>query len=283
VLPVFNGGRELGLAVESILAQSFVDWELLVIDDGSVDGAAARLDAIGDPRIRVFRDSRNLGLAARLNQGVSIARGRYIARMDHDDVAHQDRLAHQVAFLEREPGVDLCGACCVAMDEREQVIGALPAALTHEQICARPWRGFHLAHPTWLGRTDWFRRNPYRDPGPFRCEDQELLLRTYTTSRFAAVPEALLSYRVRGGPKFSTLVRTRASLAREQWTHFSQHRAPGTAALSLLVAAARITMDAARSLTGGRAPVRRKISPDEEREWEAIIKNLHDRVEQRNA
>ena len=274
ILPVFNGGDELRLAVASIHAQSFADWELILLDDGSKDGGVERLGVSADPRLRIVRDGQNRGLSARLNQGVALARGRYIARMDHDDIAHPDRLSRQVEFLDGAPDVDLCGTRCVAMDEGGAIIGALPVALTHEQICARPWRSFHLAHPTWMGRAGWFRDHPYTDPGPYRCEDQDLLLRTYLSSRFAALPEALLAYRVRANPRLSVLAKTRVALAREQVRHFWAAGSRSWAALSVLSAALRIGLDTVRAVTGGRAPVRREAEAEEIAEWTAIVEGL---------
>lgn len=274
ILPVFNGGEELRLAVASIHAQSFADWELILLDDGSKDGALERLGVSADPRLRIVRDGQNRGLSARLNQGVALARGRYIARMDHDDIAHPDRLSRQVEFLDGAPDVDLCGTRCVAMDEDGAIIGALPVALTHEQICARPWRGFHLAHPTWMGRAGWFRDHPYTDPGPYRCEDQDLLLRTYLSSRFAALPEALLAYRVRANPRLSVLAKTRVALAREQWAHFLSQGAVAKGILSLALAAVRIGSDTIRNATGSRAPVRADTSLAERQEWSRIVDRL---------
>ena len=74
------------------------------------------------------------------------------------------------------------------------VLGTHANPSSHEDICRRPWKGFYLAHPTWMGRSEWFREHPYR-PGAVRCEDQDLLLRTYEKSRFAAVPKIVLGYR----------------------------------------------------------------------------------------
>ena len=275
ILPVHNGGLQLAVAVHSIVAQTLRDWELIVIDDGSSDGAIEDLRRdLGDSRLVISGDSRNVGLSARLNEGVSMARGRYIARMDHDDIAHPDRLRLQVDLMTRQTDVDLCGARCVAMDEVGSIIGALPQALTHEEICAQPWMGLHLAHPTWLGKAEWFRKNRYREPGPFRCEDQELLLRSYANSRFAAVSKSLLSYRVRKRQHFSTIFKTRRALAEAQVQRFWRHGPRNWAALSILVAASRIAADGMRVLTGGLAPVKVGAEPGEIAEWSTIIADL---------
>ena len=110
VLPVRNGAGDLPKAIETILTQTFTDFELIVINDGSTDGTAAVLDAIRDPRLHVVHQE-NAGLSWALNRGISLARGRYIARQDHDDWARPTRLEKQVAFMEANPDFALLGTC----------------------------------------------------------------------------------------------------------------------------------------------------------------------------
>lgn len=253
-MPVFNGGRDLRLAVQSIVDQTFENWELLIIDDGSSDNAVATLPHRTDPRVRVIADGTNLGLAARLNEAVRLARGEFVARMDHDDVAHPDRLARQVAFLQDNPKVDLLASRCLTMSDQEMVIGELPSATSHAEICRRPWRGFYLPHPSWMGRIDWLRAHPYAVPAAFRCEDQELLLNAYASSTFHSLPEPLLAYRVRGNPTRSVLLRTRLALLAVQLRYFGGNWRAASAALSLLMFAGRVASDAllpAHRLLGG--------------------------------
>jgi GT2 family glycosyltransferase len=108
VLPVYNGETFLAEAIGSILGQSFRDFELIAIDDGSTDGSAGILDAVRDPRVRVIHQA-NVGLAASLNWGIALARGEYIARHDHDDLSLPTRFARQVQFLEHNPDCALVG------------------------------------------------------------------------------------------------------------------------------------------------------------------------------
>src|SRR5690606_319822 len=111
-MPVFNGGPLLRVALASIVAQTFEDWELMLIDDGSTDGAVAALPQPLDARIRVLSDGTNQGLAARLNQAIAMARGPYFARMDQDDVAHPERLERQLRYMQDNPATDLLGTKC---------------------------------------------------------------------------------------------------------------------------------------------------------------------------
>lgn len=271
-LPVYNGGADLRLAVTSVLRQSFVDWELLLIDDGSSDGA---VDALGldDPRVRIVRDGANRGLAARLNQAIGLARGELFARMDADDVCHPERFARQVAFLDAHPEVDLLGTACVTIDGDGRLSGRFPFAASHAEICARPWRGFYLAHPTWVGRTAWFRANPYAEPAPYYCEDQELLLRTYATSRFAALPDALFAYRMRGRLAWKKLFRARLALLRVQAAHFLKRGQFGALILAGAATKLRIAMDIWRVVRGG-APAPLPVGQTDLTFWEAYLRDL---------
>jgi len=222
-MPVFNAGRYLRSAVLSILRQSFGRWELIIIDDASSDGSLDSVRDLDDPRIRIIEGANNLGLAARLNEAVGLAKGKYFARMDQDDISHPERLERQLRFLESHPEVDVVGSRCLLVNVESQPLGILLFPTEHEQICRCPWRGVLLPHPTWMGRTQWFQRNPYRSPGPYFCEDQELLLRTHRSARFALLPETCLAYRVRGPIAIGKLLRTRATLAGLQVRNFLGH------------------------------------------------------------
>ena len=92
LLAVYNDERFLPLAVQSVLSQSFADFEFVIVNDGSTDGCGQYLEQLRDLRLRIFHNDRNLGLAASLNRGLNVVRGRYIARMDADDICEPDRL-----------------------------------------------------------------------------------------------------------------------------------------------------------------------------------------------
>jgi glycosyltransferase involved in cell wall biosynthesis len=108
VLPVYNGSQYLNEAIDSILAQTYKNYELIIIDDGSKDNSASIIYDYTDSRI-CFHKQANQGLAATLNKGISIAKGKYIARQDQDDISFPDRLAKQVAFLDKNPDYGMVG------------------------------------------------------------------------------------------------------------------------------------------------------------------------------
>ncbi len=195
-MPVFNGKRTLPLAIASLQMQTYANWELIVIDDGSTDGTPAviRRFADRDPRIVPVFGRRNEGLVARLNQAIDKARGSLLARMDADDVSFPQRLDQQVALVRANPEVDLVGCAMVVFRDDDTTVRKWGAPVSHEEICRRPAVGFRLYHPTWLGRAEWFRAHRYRAPA-VRCEDQDLLARSYRHSVFANLAQPLVGYR----------------------------------------------------------------------------------------
>lgn len=203
-MPVFNSEHTVSAAIKSILLQTLTDWELILIDDGSSDSTASVCQSFTDQRIIFVADGRNLGLAARLNQAIDLSRGRYLARMDGDDVCFPERLEKQIACMKENADVDLVGTGALVFDDRGAIKGVFPLRQTHAKICRAPWAGFYLPHPTWMGKIEWFKRFRY-SLHAFRAEDQDLLLRSYDSSKFACLPDILLGYRQNAVPIKNTL------------------------------------------------------------------------------
>jgi glycosyltransferase involved in cell wall biosynthesis len=212
-----NSATTVGAAVRSIQLQTLPDWELIVIDDGSSDQGAAVVAAFADPRILLVREPASAGLAARLNQAVALSRGDYIARMDADDICFPERLACQVARLRQDPSIDCLGCGAAVFVDSGSLVGVLPGGLTHQEIIARPYRGFPFPHPTWCGRAQWFRNNPY-DAKLMKTQDQDLLLRVFAHSRFAALADALVGYR-QDGLDLKKMLRGRRVFVGSLWRH----------------------------------------------------------------
>jgi glycosyltransferase involved in cell wall biosynthesis len=192
-LPFYNNQNTLKQAIQSVFAQDYQDWELILIDDGSKDNSLEIARSVLDPRVRVISDGTNKGLSARLNQIASIAEGRYLARMDADDIMHPERIKRQVYFLEKNPKVDIVGTGTYIIDKQSSVTGA--RGITSEKYdCYRIFKSSLFIHPTILGRTEWFRQNPYSTTH-LRAEDKELWIRTYNSSNFHIMHEPLFFYR----------------------------------------------------------------------------------------
>ena len=192
-MSVHNGGKTLLSTIRSLQNQTHGHWELILMDDGSTDQTARLARNIDDSRIRVYSDGRNRKLPTRLNQCVALSHGEYFARMDCGDLAYPERLAKQAAYLESRPTIDLLASRIIIFAEKGRVIGTYTFKKNHREICHRPRSGFYFPHPTWMGRTEWFRQHPYRIDMN-KSQDQELLLRTYRSSRFACLPHILLGY-----------------------------------------------------------------------------------------
>jgi len=193
-MPFYNSAATLELSIRSILNQSYGDFELLLCDDGSTDRGLAIAHSFDDPRVICWSDGRRRRLAVRLNECIDRSRGRYLARMDADDIAYPDRLARQLAFLESHRRVDLCSGGVMVFGRHGRPLWRFDPALDHDNIVRSPFLGVPLWHPVWMGRIEWFRRWRY-DETAWLAQEQELLLRSYRSSRFANLPQILLGYR----------------------------------------------------------------------------------------
>lgn len=219
-MPIYNAGEYLRPAVLSIINQSYLNWELIIIDDGSTDNSLEHIQDILDPRIKIINDGLNKGLAARLNEIIDLGRGVYFARMDQDDLSYPDRFSSQVKLLKSDPSIDLVGVRVLTFTSKNNPIGYLPFFCKHQEITSKPWLGIYLPHPTWMGKMSWFRERRYASPAPTLCEDQELLLRCYRDSKYATVDQVLFAYRLRDVVPLKKLLITRWALFKVQFNFF---------------------------------------------------------------
>lgn len=193
-LSIYNGAATLADAVNSIRSQTYENWELILIDDGSRDGSARIAKSFPDPRIVALSDGLNKGLPARLNEAVTLAKGKYFCRMDQDDIAFPERLQTQVEFLEAHPDIDLIASSVVVFRDDGSLTGVIEVSQSHETIGRHPWKGFYFPHPAWMGKRSWFTAHRYV-PTADGAEDQLLLYSAFDASRFAGLREVLLAYR----------------------------------------------------------------------------------------
>jgi glycosyltransferase involved in cell wall biosynthesis len=196
VMPVFNAERFLGEAIASILAQSFTEFELIAIDDGSTDRSAEILNQYAsDGRLSVIRRSHE-GLTASLNFACALAEGKYIARMDADDIALPARFQRQIEFLERHASVAFLGTQLERIHEDGTHIDVTTVPLAHADIAANMQKFCCLHHPTVMMRTAAVRAlGGYREAF-HTAEDHDLWLRAAERFELANLPEILLRYRI---------------------------------------------------------------------------------------
>lgn len=198
IISAFNAQRYLAEAMQSVLNQTFRDFEVIVVDDGSTDATKSMLDAIAkaDPRVRVISRA-NKGLTVSLNEALAVARAPLVARMDADDVALPERFAKQVAFLAEHPEVVVVGSAVELVDPFGIHIGLMNVPTDHAAIDASLLQGNGgvIVHPVSM-----FRINAVRALGGYleqynNSEDLDLWLRLAEVGRAANLPDVLLKYR----------------------------------------------------------------------------------------
>lgn len=196
-MAVYDRAPLVGQAIESVLAQSFRDFELLVLDDGSTDGSGEVARRYRDPRIRIVRHERNRGIPYTRNHGLALARGELLAILDSDDVAYPRRLARQVAFLDAHPKIAAVGSWArrIRPDGRR----ALPALrpIRPREIRARIPFSTCFKNPTMMGRTAAMREFGYREEFVI-CQDIDMWSRMSAKYPLANLPDYLVRYRLGG-------------------------------------------------------------------------------------
>jgi glycosyltransferase involved in cell wall biosynthesis len=202
-MPVYNCESYVGTAIESILGQTFKDFELLVIDDGSSDSSADIAESFADNRIKVVRNDKNRGIAYALNEGIAHSTGEYIARMDSDDIARNDRLEKQVHILDQTSMPSLCHSNYREIDK--DGIPIVDCAQNHRGLPTE-WLllwGNPIAHPSIMfSREALQRANAQYISASEPAEDYDLWTRLFRKVAFQYSCEPLLSYRRHMGSVF---------------------------------------------------------------------------------
>lgn len=196
LMAVHQGERFLREAVESVLAQSFEEFELLVVDDGSTDATGDILASYDDPRLRVVRNDRNIGLPRSLNRGLEEVRAPLVARLDADDAAEPDRLARQLEVMCARPDLDILGSWTTEVDEAGRETGAFRFPASEALIRWGMAVTNVVYHPTVLMRLETLERLGGYDPSVQCAEDYDLFTRVLLSGgRIDVVPEQLIRYR----------------------------------------------------------------------------------------
>ncbi|MFH0702322.1 MAG: glycosyltransferase [bacterium] len=196
LMPVYNGEKYLREAVESILNQTFTDFEFLIINDGSNDKSVEIIESYKDKRILLAHNEANLGLIATLNKGLDLAQGEYIARMDCDDISLPKRLEKQLKFMDNHQEVGVCGAWIEMFDEK----GSLDInkySTDHDLIKCKLFFLCTIAHPSVMLRKSFFQKHKlYYSDNYKHAEDFELWQRCGFYFQLRNIPEVLVKYRI---------------------------------------------------------------------------------------
>lgn len=203
LMPVYNGQEHLRGAIDSVLAQTFGDFECIIVDDHSTDSTRAIAESYRDPRIRTLINGGEKGISPALNLGLDAARGSLVARMDCDDLCLPQRLEKQVRFMEGRPEIGICGTF-------QEIFGGYcdgpnTTDVSHDQIKASLLFTPTMFHSTVVMRAGLIREHGlfYRDDYRY-CEDHDLWVRAARVTRLANIPEFLCRYRWTEGKTWET-------------------------------------------------------------------------------
>ena len=210
VLPFHNSETTLACAIQSVFAQTYTDWRLMLINDGSTDYSLRVASSVRDSRVSVISHDVNRGLAMRLNEAATLVETDLIARFDADDLMHPNRLATQVDFLESNLEVDVLGTGLCSLDDYHRPLG-----MRGSDVCLYSTTGLlrkkqSLVHPSIVARRAWFLRNRYAEDIR-RAQDFELWVRSSSQGDFRAQSLAmpLHFYREDGNLRLSSQLRSR--------------------------------------------------------------------------
>ena len=198
LVSVYNADKYVSFAIESILNQTFTDFEIIIVDDCSSDASweICQKYAQQDDRIIAIRNKINLGGCETLNVGLKLVKGKYVARQDNDDWSYPDRLAKQFSYMEAHPAVGIVGGSMEIIDEDEKITGKRAYNLTNDAIRKKIFRYSPFSHPLVM-----FRKSILDTVGYYNCacapaDDYDLYFRIGEVSEFANLNDTLLKYRV---------------------------------------------------------------------------------------
>jgi len=198
LLSVYNAESYVDIAIESILKQTFTDFELIAIDDCSVDKSwdIVQQYAKLDNRVIAKRNKDNLGGCKTLNEGLKLAKGKYIARLDNDDWCYPDRLEKQFNFLEAHPDVGILGGVMEIMNQHGEVTAQRKYNTSDQEIRNNIFRYSPFSHPLVMIRKSILDKVGFYNPIFAPADDYELYFRIGEVSKFANLPDIILRYRV---------------------------------------------------------------------------------------
>jgi glycosyltransferase involved in cell wall biosynthesis len=196
VLPVYNSEKYLAMSIDSVLKQTFSDFELIIINDGSRDKSSEIVKGFTDPRIFYYEQS-NMGLAATLNKGIGLAKGEFIARMDNDDICYPERFEKQISCLQKNPEVGLLGTNAVIIDEYGQLFPHRFLKHPSDNIELKFALCFNnpFVHSSVMFRKDVFEKTGGYSLDITVFEDHNLWSKFATLCKVKNLPDLLLKYR----------------------------------------------------------------------------------------
>ena len=224
ILPAYNCEKYIAKAIDSVLHQTFTDFELIIINDGSTDQTEKVVKSFSDPRILYQPNNTNKGLVFTLNKGIDIAKGRYIARMDGDDIAHRERFEKQLNYLYKKTDVDVLATVVTLIDENDNFSGTWrndERNIDEKDIRQQLPKDNCIAHPTVMGKTEIFKKYKYNHKQS-QSEDYDLWLRIVSDGIIIhKLAEPLLRHRILAD-SFTRANKKKSLL--ENWSNASSFR-----------------------------------------------------------
>ncbi|AEF86656.1 glycosyltransferase, family 2 [Treponema primitia ZAS-2] len=193
IMPVYNAEIFVRETIDSILNQTFHDFEFIIIDDASSDSSPDIIKSYNDPRIRFYKNEKNIGYVANLNRMIDLAQGKFIARQDNDDISHPDRLKKQVAFLQKYENVGVCGSYVQLIGTKK---GLFKRPIRDKDIRARLLFFCPMVHPSVMMRASLFKQGIKYDEELSPAEDYNLWFEISKMTKIANIPRVLLYYRL---------------------------------------------------------------------------------------
>lgn len=195
VMPVYNASQFLQQAIDSILGQTYTDFEFIIINDGSTDDTESIIQSYADSRIKYFSNPLNLGIVETLNKGIDLAQGKYLARMDADDIALPERLEKQQRLMEDNPQIAVCGSQAFIINASGIKTEQNPLPLSDKEIKTQLLFHNTFIHPTTFFKTAVIKKYKYQADYQY-AEDYYLLAQIAKEHQVANLGEQLLLYRV---------------------------------------------------------------------------------------
>ena len=193
LMPVYNAEHYLSQAIDSVLGQTFKDFELVLINDGSTDSSKNIIFSYNDTRIRYVENDKNIGIVNTINKGVDLCTGKYIVRMDADDICNPNRFEKQLAFMQKHLEVGVCGSWITLIDENNKVTGNNLSQVKSEFIKIHQLFSVPFNHPSIIAKVNLLKQNKYEHV--IAAEDYDLWSRLEDKTEFANLPKYLLQYR----------------------------------------------------------------------------------------
>jgi glycosyltransferase involved in cell wall biosynthesis len=227
IIAVYNGERFLGEAIDSILNQTFADFELIVVNDASTDNTQAILDNYADPRMIVLVNEHNLGPYGAANKGLAIARGKLIARHDADDISSADRLEQQVDRMQAQPGLVLLGTSYEVIDATGQVLELAKLPTDNDTLQKRLEYGTIFLHGTIMMQHDVLKKIGYYRDYFHVSQDYDIFLRLAEQGEIANLPDCLYKFRFHGDSLSRNKRELQLACRRLAWTLAYERRTKG--------------------------------------------------------